>query len=25
MIEFCEAQLLQHMPRHSYHPCAWHD
>ena len=25
MIDFCEAALLQHMPRQNYHPCAWHD
>jgi spore photoproduct lyase len=25
MIEFCESELLQRIPQHSYHPCAWHD
>ena len=24
MIEFCEAAVLQHVPRHNYHPCDWH-
>ena len=24
MIEFCETQLMQHIPRQSYHPCEWH-
>ena len=24
MIEFCEAQLMKHIPRQSYHPCEWH-
>lgn len=25
MIEFCEAQLMKHIPRQSYQPCEWHD
>ena len=25
MIEFCESEILQHLPPHSYHPCAWHE
>jgi len=25
MIEFCETQLMKHIPRHTYHPCEWHD
>ena len=25
MIDFCESELLQRIPRHCYHPCAWHD
>ena len=25
MIEFCEAQLMQHIPKQTYHPCEWHD
>jgi spore photoproduct lyase len=25
MIDFCESELLQRIPRQSYHPCAWHD
>ena len=24
MIEFCEAAVLQHIPRECYHPCDWH-
>ncbi len=24
MIEFCEAQLMRHIPREAYHPCEWH-
>jgi spore photoproduct lyase len=24
MIEFCETQLMKHIPRQSYHPCEWH-
>jgi spore photoproduct lyase len=24
MIEFCEAQLMKHIPAQSYHPCEWH-
>jgi len=24
MIEFCEKQLMKHIPAHSYHPCEWH-
>ena len=25
MIGFCEAELMQHIPRQAYHPCEWHD
>lgn len=25
MIEYCETQLMKHIPRQTYHPCAWHD
>jgi spore photoproduct lyase len=25
MIQFCESQLMKHIPRDSYHPCEWHD
>ncbi len=25
MIQFCETQLMQHIPAQSYHPCEWHD
>ena len=25
MIEFCEAQLMKHIPAQSYRPCEWHD
>ena len=25
MIEFCETQLMQHIPEQIYHPCNWHD
>jgi hypothetical protein len=25
MIEFCEAELMRHIPRQAYHPCEWHD
>lgn len=24
MIEYCEAQLMKHIPHQSYHPCEWH-
>lgn len=24
MIEFCESQLMKHIPAQSYHPCVWH-
>jgi len=24
MIEFCESELLRHVPADSYHPCEWH-
>lgn len=24
MIDFCEAAVLQHIPKQSYHPCDWH-
>ncbi|TNF88233.1 MAG: DNA photolyase [Gammaproteobacteria bacterium] len=24
MIEFCEAELMKHIPAESYHPCEWH-
>ena len=24
MIEFCETQLMKHIPRETYHPCEWH-
>lgn len=24
MIDYCEAELLQHIPRDRYHPCQWH-
>jgi len=24
MIEYCELQLLKHIPRQAYHPCEWH-
>ncbi len=24
MIQYCETQLMKHIPRQTYHPCAWH-
>lgn len=24
MIQYCEAQLMNYIPRHTYHPCEWH-
>ena len=24
MIEFCETELLRHIPAHTYQPCDWH-
>jgi spore photoproduct lyase len=24
MVEYCEAQLMKHIPHQTYHPCEWH-